>query len=99
MQNAIKVNIGGREYSLRGQDEDIIKQAAKEVNTQLDNLKGKTKESATTLPLLAALNIAEKYYIKKKQHEIDINFLANEINEMVNYLSKPVEDAGKISSE
>ena len=99
MQNAIKVNIGGKEYSLRGQDEEIIQQAANEVNTQLDNLKGKTKESATTLPLLAALNIAEKYYINKKQYEIDINFLANELNEMVNYLSKPVKEAGEISTE
>ncbi len=99
MQKAIKVNIGGREYSLRGEDEDIIKSAAKEVNTQLDNLIGKTKETASTLPLLAALNIAEKYYINKKQYEIDIDFLARELNEMIDYLSKPAELAGKFSSE
>jgi cell division protein ZapA (FtsZ GTPase activity inhibitor) len=99
MQKAIKVNIAGKEYSLRGEDEEIIKSAAEEVNTQLDNLKGKTKETASTLPLLAALNIAEKYYINRKQHEIDINFLAHELNEMINYLSKPSELAGEISSE
>jgi cell division protein ZapA (FtsZ GTPase activity inhibitor) len=94
MQKAIKVNIAGREYSLRGEDEELIKSAAAEVNIQLDNLKGKTKETVTTLPLLAALNIAEKYYINKKQQEIDINFLAKELNEMINYLSKPSDLAG-----
>lgn len=98
MQNTIKVNIGGREYSLHGEDEELIQKAAEEVNIQLDNLKGKIKEGATTLPLLAALNIAEKYYVNKKQYEIDNNFLANELNEMINYLNKPVLEAGKINS-
>jgi len=94
MQKTIKVNIGGKEYSLRGEDEELIKKAADEVNIQLDNLKGIKKESASTLPMLAALNIAEKYYINKKQQEIDINFLAKELNEMINYLSKPSDLAG-----
>ena len=98
MQNIFKVNIGGREYSLHGENEELINKAAEEVNIQLDNLKGKIKESATTLPLLAALNIAEKYYINKKQYDIDNNFLANELNEMINYLNKPVLEAGKINS-
>ncbi len=97
MQKTIKVNIGGKEYSLRGEDEELIKKAADEVNIQLDNLKGIKKESASTLPMLAALNIAAKYHINKKQTDIDIKYLAQELNAMTEFLSKPVEAAGKLS--
>ena len=99
MQKTIKVNIGGHEYSLRGEDEELIEKAAGEVSNQLKKLQGIKKESASTLPMLAALNIAAKYHIIKKQNNIDINFLVGQLNEMTDYLNKPVETAGKLSYE
>ena len=96
MQKSIKVNIAGKEYSLRGENEDIIYQAANEVNSQLEILRGKSGESLSGLSMLAALNIAEKYYSDKKQKDVDLNFLSNEIKQMVDYLGKPVETSGYI---
>ena len=96
MQKSIKVNIAGKEYSLRGENEDIIYQAANEVNSQLEILRGKSGESLSGLSMLAALNIAEKYYSDKKQKDVDLNFLSNEIKQMVDYLSKPVETTGYV---
>jgi cell division protein ZapA (FtsZ GTPase activity inhibitor) len=91
MQKTIKVIIGEREYSLRGEDIDLIKSAATEVNSQLEILKGKTNEPVSNLSLMAALNIAEKYYSVQKQSEIDLSFLTTELESMAAYLKKPVE--------
>jgi len=90
MQKLTKVNIGGREYSLRGEDEQLIYNAASEVNLQLDEIKGKTNEPQVIQSVLAALNIAEKYYTNKKQIEIDLKFLTNEIDNMNKVLSEPL---------
>lgn len=91
MQKSIKVNIAGKEYSLRGENEEIINKAVNEVNSQLESLKGKSGETISGLSLLAALNIAEKYYSDKNQMDIDIAYLSNEIRQMVDYLNKPVD--------
>ena len=91
MQKTIKVIIGEREYSLRGEDIDLIKSAATEVNSQLEALKGKSNEPVANLSLMAALNIAEKYYSVQKQSAIDLSYLTSELDSMVAYLKKPVE--------
>ncbi len=95
MQKTIKVIIGEREYSLRGEDIDLIQSAATEVNSQLEALKGKSNEPVANLSLMAALNIAEKYYSVQKQSEIDLSFLTSELASMAAYLKKPIEQNPK----
>ena len=58
----IKINIAGRDYSLLGENEAVIKKAADEVNKQIKEIKQvNLEEPAATVNVLAALNIAEKY--------------------------------------
>lgn len=93
MQKSIKVKIADMDYSLRGENEELIRSAAREVNKQLDNLKGKTNESPVNLSLLAALNIAEKYCSVENQAKIDLNYLIGELEQMANYLKVSTEEA------
>ncbi len=96
MSKLIRVKIGGKDYSLRGDDEELLQQAASQVNDKLEELKAKNiEEPAATLSLIAALNIAEEQYSIKKQFEVDSNFIITEINSMVEYLNKP---AAKVKS-
>jgi len=99
MQKLIRVNIGGKDYSLRGDDEEIIQNAASEVNQQLEEIKGKTNEPIATQSLLAALNIAEKYCSNKKQADIDSGYLISELDNMVNILSDPLNKAKSILTD
>jgi len=93
MQKSIKVKIADMEYSLLGENEELIRSAASEVNKQLDNLRGKTNESPINLSLLAALNIAEKYCSIENQAKIDLNYLIGELEQMAKYLKTPSKSA------
>jgi cell division protein ZapA (FtsZ GTPase activity inhibitor) len=87
MAKSIRVIIGGKEYTLKGQDEKLIQLASREVNMQLEELTQKhSKEPNTTLSILTALNIAEKYFKNLTQMEVDQKFMIKELNEMTNYL-------------
>lgn len=88
MFKSITVTIDGKEYRLRGRDEDIVRSAAEEVNEQLDLIKIKSSDDwpATTLPVLAALNIAERELELKKKSNQEINFLIEELNKMADFL-------------
>ena len=91
MQKSIRVKIGGKDYNLRGENEEMMKLAAAEVSDQLEILKSsKLEEPLATLSLLTALNIAEQKFISQKQMEVDHNFIINELTNMVDYLNKPV---------
>ena len=87
MTKSIRVNIGGKEYSLKGHDEKLIYQASNEVNNQFDELEAKhPKESAATLSILSALNIAEKYYKTIQRKDDEQSFLINELNNMAGFI-------------
>lgn len=88
MFKSITVTIDGKEYRLRGNDEAMIRSAAEEVNEQLDLIKIKSSDDwpATTLPVLAALNIAERELELKKKNNQEINFLIDELNKMAYFL-------------
>lgn len=61
MANSVKVFIGGKEYSLSGENPEMIKQTASLVNKQIENLvttHGDLPDKSIPF-LLAALNIAE----------------------------------------
>ena len=89
MAKKIKVNIGGIEYPLVGEDVDLIQAAASEVDEQVSLLrKSLTNEPMTTLSILAALNIAEKNINYQKQISDSSNELVSEINKMTDFLKK-----------
>lgn len=61
MANPVKVFIGGKEYSLTGENPDLIRETASIVNKQIENLiaqHGDLPDKSVSF-LLAALNIAE----------------------------------------
>lgn len=94
MANPIKVTIAGREYSLLGEDEAVIKNAANEVNKQIEELKNLNEdEPSSTITILAALNIAEKFYKNRHQIEVDQEYIVSELQKMSEFLES------KLSSE
>ena len=100
MTKHIKVRIAGKEYSLKGENEEILKMAADEVVTQYDEIQSiKSNQPLSTISLLTALNIAEKYSINAKQSEIDTNYIVNEMDKMIEYLSQPVIKAKNIIND
>lgn len=83
MLKSIRVKIGGKEYTLRGEDEQKILTAADEVNTQLELLKGSLgDQSSATHAIVAALNIAEKNYEQNQNITNDLSQLVQELERM-----------------
>ncbi len=90
-KKTIKINISGREYSLLGDDETSIRNAADEVNRQIRELKKINKEEpATTINVLAALNIAEKYYDFHKQNGDSKKEIVSELKKMTDFLKSNI---------
>lgn len=89
MVKTIKFTIGGKEYSLRGDNETLLLRAASEVNNVFRKIQENySDESLSTISILTALNIAEKSINEKLQIEVDENYLVEQINKMTDYLSK-----------
>lgn len=84
----ITVNIDGKDYNLKSDDELLTRRAADAVNEQLDMLKIKTRDDlpAVTLPVLAALNIAGRELEFSQKINNDIDFLINELSKMADYM-------------
>jgi cell division protein ZapA (FtsZ GTPase activity inhibitor) len=93
MPKTIKVSIAGYDYTLIGDDENLIQHSSRIVNQQINELKLQNSELTTAaLPVLAALNLAEKNYINNEQYNIDMTFLNRELNRMVDYLSEKIKE-------
>jgi cell division protein ZapA (FtsZ GTPase activity inhibitor) len=89
MSKAIRVQIGGKDLTLRGENEEKIKQSVREVNIQVQHLQQTLREQSTpTLTVLAALNIAEKYLDEKEQHVQTTKAVAEELEKMTQYLER-----------
>lgn len=89
MSKTVRVKIGGKEYSLRGEDEQKLVASAREVDTQFQELRGQLQDQSTsTIAVVAALNIAEKNYETKQQAEADTTFLITELTKMAEYLER-----------
>jgi cell division protein ZapA (FtsZ GTPase activity inhibitor) len=88
MARTIQIVIGGKKYSLRGDNEALIDHVAGIVNDELDYLDSKhTKESPETLSVLAALNIAERHYKNQYQKEIDQKYVVSELKNMADFIT------------
>ncbi|MGA1249415.1 MAG: cell division protein ZapA [Candidatus Kapaibacteriota bacterium] len=61
MSIQVKVTIGGKEFSLRGDDEAKLIRAAKEVDDQIKALQSGMQDQSTQMQaIVAALNSAEQ---------------------------------------
>lgn len=87
MSKTIKVRIGGKEFSLTGENEKMILSAAGEVDSQIQELKKlHEEEPLQTLSILAALNLAESKNINRRQYETDIHFISEELSKMAEFI-------------
>lgn len=89
MIQIIRVKIGGKEYSLRGEDEAKIRECAAEVDSQFQQLHGKLQDQSTsTLAVVAALNITEMKYDITRQAKEDSEFMTAELGKMTRFLEQ-----------
>lgn len=89
MVKTIKFTIGGKDYSLKGDNEVLLYKAANDVKNVYSKIQESyPDESVSTISVLTALNIAEKSINEKQQIEVDEDYLVEQINKMTDYLSK-----------
>ena len=89
MAQSIKVSILGNEYPLRSNDEELTRQLAADVDTQLRELQAKLpSQSTTTLSVLTALNYAEQDAQTKQQQLTDLERVAAELEALCTSLEQ-----------
>lgn len=83
----IKVKILGNEFTLRGDNEQVIRDAVAEVEEQLKHILEKYKdESLQTIFTLTAINIAEKLKLCEIKSKADKDYLIEELKKITLYL-------------
>lgn len=87
MERSIRVTIAGREYVLRGEDEQALLRSAREVDTQWQRLQTQLPgQSTTTMAILVALNLAEQYHELRAQSESQVRALCEALERMSAYV-------------
>ena len=83
MSESIKVTILGTEYSLRTNDEELVRELAAELDTELKDLQQKLPgKPPTTLAVLTALNTAEMKAHAQMNELREMERLAGEIESL-----------------
>ncbi len=89
MSKAIRVTIGGKDLTLRGENEEAIKKSVREVNLQIQTLQQSLRDQSTsTLSLLAALNLAERCLEAEDGRNADVVYLTAELEKMTSYMER-----------
>jgi cell division protein ZapA (FtsZ GTPase activity inhibitor) len=92
MAQSIKVTILGNEYPLRSNDEELTRQLAADVDTQLRELQSKfPSQSTTTLSVLTALNYAEQDAQTKQQELTDLERVAGDLEALCTSLERALD--------
>jgi cell division protein ZapA (FtsZ GTPase activity inhibitor) len=92
MSKTIRVTIAGKDLTLRGDNEEKVKQSVREVNVQFQHLQQTLREQSTpTLTVLAALNVAERYVEARDQRQQDVQFVTDELESMTRYLERAAQ--------
>ncbi|MFN3781301.1 MAG: cell division protein ZapA [Candidatus Kapaibacteriota bacterium] len=82
-----KVKLLGKEYILKGENEDIVRSAVSEVEEQVKSFMEKYKdESLQTIFTLAAINISEKLKLCEMKSKVDSDYLIEEVKKITLYL-------------
>jgi len=85
----VRVKIGNQEYNLRSDNETKLRAVADHVDRQFRQLQTATQEPSTaTLSMLTALNVAEEAYELRQQQHVDNEYLASEIEKMIQFLQQ-----------
>ncbi len=92
MAKTIDVVIGGKHFSLIGEDEQLIRNAAKLVDKQVTEMEQKHRTLPfNTVSVLAALNIAGQNQQNEKQKDVDTQYLIDQLNKMSEKLDNSID--------
>ena len=87
MSIPVKVTIGGKEFTLRGDDEQKLVRAAKEVDDQIRALQSGMMDQSTQMQaIVAALNLAEQKISAEETLEKESLLLSSELENMATFL-------------
>ena len=87
MPTQVKVTIGGKEFTLRGDDEQKLVRAAKEVDDQIRALQiGMMDQSTQMQAIVVALNLAEQKISAEETLEKESLLLSSELENMATFL-------------
>lgn len=84
----LKINIAGIDYTLTGEDENILQESAELVKKNVDLNPYSKQDHADKIRIVtvAALNIAEQNIIYKKQLDEQEKLISSELNKMSDLL-------------
>lgn len=92
MSIQVKVTIGGKEFTLRGDDEQKLVRAAKEVDDQIRALQSGMMDQSTQMQaIVAALNLAEQKINAEETLEKESQLLASELENMAVFLRQQLK--------
>ena len=92
MSTQVKVTIGGKEFTLRGDDEQKLVRAAKEVDDQIRALQSGMMDQSTQMQaIVAALNLAEQKISAEETLEKESLLLSSELENMVTFLREQLK--------
>ena len=92
MSTQVKVTIGGKEFTLRGDDEQKLVRAAKEVDDQIRALQSGMMDQSTQMQaIVAALNLAEQKISAEETLEKESLLLSSELENMATFLREQLK--------
>ncbi len=92
MSTQLKVTIGGKEFTLRGDDEQKLVRAAKEVDDQIRALQSGMMDQSTQMQaIVAALNLAEQKISAEETLEKESLLLSSELENMATFLREQLK--------
>ncbi|MEY5131872.1 MAG: Cell division protein ZapA [Bacteroidota bacterium] len=92
MSTQVKVTIGGKEFTLRGDDEQKLVRAAKEVDDQIRALQSGMMDQSTQMQaIVAALNLAEQKISAEETLEKESLLLSSELENMTTFLREQLK--------
>jgi cell division protein ZapA (FtsZ GTPase activity inhibitor) len=92
MSTQVKVTIGGKEFTLRGDDEQKLVRASKEVDDQIRALQSGMMDQSTQMQaIVAALNLAEQKISAEETLEKESLLLSSELENMATFLREQLK--------
>ena len=92
MSTQVKVTIGGKEFTLRGDDEQKLVRAAKELDDQIRALQSGMMDQSTQMQaIVAALNLAEQKISAEETLEKESLLLSSELENMTTFLREQLK--------
>ena len=85
---SLRVKIYDTEYSLKGEDEKLMKEAVSYVDSLMNELSSKIpQQTPSTIAVLTALNIAEEFLKFKNLSQQSCSSIRNEMDSLNNKIS------------